>query len=176
MNNGIGQEKRNSQHVFLPFDDRNYLLNLTPRGLCQEFSKNASNAFILLAKGLLGISDVTKIHQSQFLINIVSVLYSTVSKVINRKATGYALLLTTAARDGGLREDSIKFFSILVHPRTSQKDDKEVLASGWNTELRKQLDNEREHFVKIKVAEKFSLVGGVGVWSWIYCENNVTLT
>ena len=134
--------------------DRNYLLNLTPRGLCQEFSKNASNAFILLAKGLLGISDVTKIHQSQFLINIVSVLYSTVSKVINRKATGYALLLTTAARDGGLREDSIKFFSILVHPRTSQKYDKEVLASGWNTELRKQLDNEREHFVKIKVAEK----------------------
>ena len=133
--------------------DRNYLLNLTPRSLCEEFSKNASNAFILLAKGLLGISDVTKVHQSQFLINIVSVLYSTLSKVINRKATGYALLLTTAARDGGLREDSIKLFSILVHPRTSQKYDKEVLASGWNTKLKKQLDKEREHFEKIKVAE-----------------------
>ena len=48
-------------------------------------------------------------------------MYSTVSKIINRKATGYALLMTTAVRDGGLREDTIKLFSMLVHPRTSKK-------------------------------------------------------
>ena len=134
--------------------DRNYLLTLTPRGLCEEFSQNAFNAFTLLAKGLLGISDVTEVHQSQFLLHIFSVIYSTVAKVINRKATGYALLLTTAARDGGLREDSIKLLSILVHPRTSQKYDKEVLAPGWNAKLKKQLNFEREHFKKIKIAEE----------------------
>ena len=102
-------------------NDREYLLSLTPRNLCEEFKTNSPHAFLLLVQGLLGISNPEDIFESQFLLNNVCFMYSTVSKIINRKATGYALLMTTAVRDGGLREDTIKLFSMLVHPRTSQK-------------------------------------------------------
>ena len=105
--------------------DRKYLLSLTPRGLCEEFHEFAKPAFLLLVHGLLGVSQPEDIFESQHLLNISSLIYSTVSKTINQKASGYALLLTTAARDGGLREDSLRLFSsVMVHPRTSQKFDK----------------------------------------------------
>ena len=58
-------------------------------------------------------------------------------------------MMTNAVRDGGLREDSTKLFSMLVHPRTSQKYDKEVLAKGWDQPLQAALDSEREHFKKL---------------------------
>ena len=134
--------------------DRNYLLSLTPRALCEEFCHNSNSAFVLLLKGMLGISNVDDIFESQYLLNIVSVIYSSVSKVICRTATGYALLLTTAARDGGLREDSIKLFCILVHPRTSQKYDREVLAPGWDSDLKKSFVEEKDFFEKIRTAEQ----------------------
>ena len=84
--------------------DRNYLLSLTPRALCEEFAANSSPAFDLLIQGLLGISDRKKVFESQYLLNIITLIYSTIGKLLNRQATGYALLLTTTARDGGLRE------------------------------------------------------------------------
>ena len=133
--------------------DRNYLLSLTPEGLCQEFQENSFPAFRLLVHGLLGVSNQADVFDSQFLQNNVCLLYSTISKIINRTATGYALLLTTAARDGGLREDSIKLFSILVHPRTSQKYDKEVLAVGWDVNLNEHLKTEKKHFEKQRETE-----------------------
>ena len=130
-------------------NDREYLLSLTPRNLCEEFKTNSPRAFLLLVQGLLGISNPEDIFESQFLLNNVCFMYSTVSKIINRKATGYALLMTTAVRDGGLREDTIKLFSMLVHPRTSQKYDKDVLAKGWDQPLKTKLQSEREHFRKL---------------------------
>ena len=81
-----------------------------------------------------------------YLINTIAMLYSTVAKVINRKASGYGLLMTTVARDGGLREDSLKLFPGLCHPRTSQKCDRSVLAHGWNEKLQACLKKERDHF------------------------------
>ena len=127
--------------------DRKYLLSLTPRGLCEEFREIANPAFLLLVRGLLGVSEPEDIFESQYLLNVSSLIYSTVSKTINNKASGYALLLTTAARDGGLREDSLRLFSsILVHPRTSQKYDKSVLSAGWNTKMVECLKKEKDHF------------------------------
>ena len=61
-------------------------------------------------------------------------------KLINRKATGYALLLTTAARDGGLRENTLKLHCCMVHPRTSQKYDKKVRGEGWDNQLKEMED------------------------------------
>ena len=127
--------------------DRQYLLSLTPRGLCDEFHESAKPAFLLLVHGLLGVSQPEDIFESQHLLNISSLIYSTVSKTINQRASGYALLLTTAARDGGLREDSLRLFSsIMVHPRTSQKFDKSVLAAGWDTKMVECLKEEESHF------------------------------
>ena len=131
---------------------RNYLLSLTPKLLCEEFRKNSSPAFHLLVTGLLGITDSSVVFENQYLLNNIVFIYSTISKVINRKATGYALLLTNAVRDGGLREDSIKIFSMLVHPRTSQKYDREVLAKDWNKPLEMTMQAEREHFKNIHEA------------------------
>ena len=116
--------------------DRTYLLSLTPKKLCEEFQENSDPSFQLLLNGLLGISDPAIIFESQYLLNTVALVYSTVAKVINRNATGYALLLTTSARDGGLREDSLGMFSCMVHVRTSQKYDKETLANGWDQGLK----------------------------------------
>ena len=140
----LGEKKR----------DRHYLLSLTPRLLCEEFRDLSKHAFDLLVRGLLGLSNPEEIFDSHHLLNTVSLVYSTVAKTINRQATGYALLLTTAARDGGLREDSIQVFSAcLVHPRTSQKFDKSVLSVGWDTNLVDSLQEERSHFEEQKKAE-----------------------
>ena len=130
-------------------NDRQYLLSLTPRNLVGEFKKNSFPAFRLLVQGLLGIADPEAVFDSQYLLNNVCFVYSSLSKVINRKASGYALLMTSAVRDGGLREDSIKLFSVLVHPRTSQKYDKNVLSQGWDQPLQATLKSEREHFQKL---------------------------
>ena len=133
--------------------DRKYLLSLTPSNLCKEFQSHSRPSFHLLVRGLLGISHQDDIFGSQFLMNNVALIYSTISKILNRNATGYALLLTTAARDGGLREDSLRLFAQLCHPRTSQKFDKSVLAVGWDTELKESLKREQDHFKAVKEAE-----------------------
>lgn len=59
------------------------------------------------------------------------------------------------ARDGGLREDSLKLLSGLCHPRTSQKYDSSVLSSGWNEKLQVCLKIERDHFEKEKKVEAY---------------------
>ena len=133
--------------------DRNYLLSLNPRSLCEEFQENSSIAFLLVVQGLLGVSNPDEVYDSAVLLNIITLVYSTVGKIINRKASGYGLLLTTAARDGGLREDTIKLFCCCLHPRTSQKYDKEVLGEGWDTELKETLKMEKDHFEKQQLAE-----------------------
>ena len=126
--------------------NRRYLLSLTPKTLCEEFRELCYPAFELLIRGLLGLADPEDIFTSPHLLNTVSLLYSTVGKTINRQASGYAMLLTGAARDGGLREDTIRIFSCLVHPRTSQKYDKSVLSIGWNDKLMESLQEEGSHF------------------------------
>ena len=128
--------------------DRNYLLTLTPRGLCEELQRNSSSAFLLIVRGLLGISCPDEVFESELLLNTITLVYSTVGKLINRKATGYALLLTTAARDGGLREDTIKLLCCMVTSRTSQRYDKEVMAEGWDTAFKETLKIEKDHFEK----------------------------
>ena len=133
--------------------NRAYLLSLSPRNICEEFKTLSSASFRLLVHGLLGISDLNQIFESQFLLNNVCLLYSTIGKIINRNATGYALLLTTVARDGGLREDSLRIFSFLVHPRTSQKYDRSVLASDWDAKLNEHLKQEKIHFEAMKEVE-----------------------
>ena len=131
---------------------RTFLLSISPSLLCQEFQSNSSQAFLLLAQGLLDISDPESIFDNQFLLNNVCFLYSTIAKVINRKATNYALLMTNAVRDGGLREDSIKLFPMFVHPRTSQKYDREILAKDWDKPLQDALQAEKEYFIKLQNA------------------------
>ena len=133
--------------------DRGFLLSLTPRALCDEFRENCNDSFELLVHGLLGITNQEDIFASQFLLNNISLLYSTIGKIQDRRAIGYALLLTTMARDGGLREDSLKLFSSMVHPRTSQKYDKSILAVGWDSALKVALKVEKDHFEAQKKAE-----------------------
>ena len=135
-------------------NDRRFLLSLSPKTLCQEFQQNSPRAFFHLVQGILGISDPESVFENQFLLNNICLVYSTLSKVINRKAVSYALLLTTAARDGGMREDSIKLFPMLVHPRTSQKYDKDTLAKDWDKPLTETLQAERAHFEAINEALK----------------------
>ena len=83
----------------------------------------------------------------------MALVFGTIAKAVNKKASGYGILLTTAARDGGLREDSLGLLACLVHSRTSQKYDKKILAAGWNDALKEALINEKLHFEKIKEAE-----------------------
>ena len=130
-------------------DTRDYLLSLTPQKLCREFHSNSKDAFHLLVCGLLGVANPETVFNSQHLVNNIAMVYSTVAKVINRKATGYGLLMATVARDGGLREDSLKLFPELCHPRTSQKYDSSVLAHGWNEKLQACLKKERDHFEEV---------------------------
>ena len=63
-------------------------------------------------------------------------------------------------RDGGLHEDSIKLFSMLVHPRTSQKYDRGVLSKDWDLPLATTLQAEKEHFSNLHEAlqNKSSLI------------------
>ena len=79
-------------------------------------------------------------------------MISLAARLTNRKSTGFALLLTNAARDGGLREDTIKLLPTLLHPRTSQKHDRTVLAKDWDASLQQCLKDEKAHFEKIMEA------------------------
>ena len=88
--------------------------------------------------------------ESEYLMNTVALLYSVAAKLANRQATGYAILQTTAARDGGMREDTIKLMCNMVHPRTSQKYDKKTLAKDWNLDVQNCMENELAHFEAIK--------------------------
>ena len=135
------------------YKDRNYLLQLTPRDICKEFQQNANSAFHLLVRGLLGLTNVEEIFESQVLQNRVCLVFSIVSQCVNRKAVAYALLLTSSLRDGGLREDSLKLLSCLVHPRTSQKYERSVLARDWDAPRKEALKLEKDHFLKIRQAE-----------------------
>ena len=134
--------------------DRNYLLSINPSSMCKEFSENSPSAYQLLVQGLIGVSDMESISENKHLKNNISLIYSTLSKLVNRKATGFALVQTAAARDGGLREDSIKLFSNFCHPRTMQRYDSEVLAKNWDKELKKTLANEFSHFEALREAEE----------------------
>ena len=81
--------------------DRKYLLFITSRSLCEELRSNSAFTFQLITQGRLGVSNLKDIFDSQHLLICISLIYSTVSKTISRKATAYALLLTTVACDGG---------------------------------------------------------------------------
>ena len=145
--------KSNKSKLTATKSDRNYLLTLTPKSLCEEFANNSKAAFDLVIQGLFGISSHKIIFESQYLLNCLTFIYSIVARVVNRNATGYALLLTTTARDGGLREDSLNLFSCMVHPRTSQKYDKETLSQGWDMKLQESLKIEEDHFAAQKEVE-----------------------
>ena len=135
--------------------DRKYLLSIGPQSICQEFAANAPAAYQLLVQGLIGVnSELDSIHEKTHLRNNIALLYSTISKLINRKASGYSLLQTAIARDGGLREDSIKLFPNLSHPRTMQRYDAEVLAKNWDESLRLALAEELRAFENLREAEK----------------------
>ena len=133
--------------------DRRYLLSLSPRVLCEELRDLAPQAYHVLVMGLLGVSDPAEVLESKHLTNNLAMLFSTIAKTINRKASGYGLLLTAIARDGGLREDSLKLLCNLCHPRTAQKYDKVVLANGWDTKLKEVLSSESLHFQELRNAE-----------------------
>ena len=135
-------------------NDRNYLLSLTPAILCEELKANANPCFQLLTRGLLGHSNPDDVFQSHHNTNVLALMFSTAAKTINRLCTGFALQLTTAARDGGLREDSVKLLPCFVHPRTSQKYDAKVLANGWDDARQACLQEEQNHFHDIQAASK----------------------
>ena len=99
------------------------------------------------------MSDFDAISDNQHLTNIIAMVYSTVAKSMNRKATGYGLLLSTVARDGGMREDSMKIFCNLCHPRTAQKYDAEVLSKDWDAKLKAVLVEESTHLQELRAAE-----------------------
>ena len=84
--------------------------------------------------------------------NTVAPIYSTSAKLTNRKSAGIALALTTAARDGGMREDTLKLLACLVHPRTSQKYDKDTLSKDWDNPRIKCLELEMTHHKSLKNA------------------------
>ena len=98
---------------------RDYLLSLEPRGLCEEFHSKCPIAFRLLVEGIIGITDFEKIYSSQYLMNNICEVYSTLAKLVNKNADGYGLLLTTCARDGGLRDRAFFYFCILQRVKAS---------------------------------------------------------
>ena len=44
---------------------KEYLMTLTPENLCKELEDSCPQAFKTIASGFLGISDVSKLYQSQ---------------------------------------------------------------------------------------------------------------
>ena len=147
--------KKSLKHSVLTANKKNrqYLLSLTPRILCEELRDLAPQAYQVLVKGLLGVSDPNIVLENHHLTNVLAMLFSTIAKSVNRKASGYGLLLTAVARDGGMREDSIKLLCNLCHPRTAQKYDKEVLSKGWNDNLQDVLEMESLRFHELRRAE-----------------------
>ena len=125
--------------------DRNYLLSLNPHDLCKEFQEGCPEAFDIVTKVLLGLSRPEEIFESQYLKNNICSIYSQLARMLNRNASGYALYMGVIARDGGLREDSIKVFPQISHPRTLQKYD-HVLAKNAKDPLNEKLSNEKLHF------------------------------
>ena len=114
--------------------NREYLLSLTPEKICKELRDSSPDVFSILV-GLLGIRDTSTIMEKQTILNVLALIHSTISKVVNEKACGFALAQASNARDGGMREDSIKLCANYVHPRTIQKYEKYVLAKDWNAKL-----------------------------------------
>ena len=119
---------------------------MTPRVICEELKANARPCFDLLINGFLGLTDPEEVFDSPHLQNNVASIISLGARLANRKSTGFALQLTTAARDGGLREDTIKLLPSLLHPRTSQKHDSTVMAKDWDASFQQCLKEERSHF------------------------------
>ena len=102
--------------------DKDHLFKLTPTYLCNEFKEKAPQMFHIVCNLL--DNEENDIESDSNLRNIVAMICSLFARHLNRKASAYAQLLTSVARDGGLREDSIKLLSNLSHPRTLQKFDK----------------------------------------------------
>ena len=50
-------------------NDRQFLLSLSPKSLCQEFQQNSPHTFLHLVTGILGISDPNSVFENQFLLN-----------------------------------------------------------------------------------------------------------
>ena len=133
---------------------RDYLFSLTPHALLEEMRETTPEILQLIATGLLGIVDLDSIEEEQDKLNILAMIYGTASKSVNQKATGYCLRLTTIARDGGLREDSLKLLSFLCSPRTAQRYDKNVLGGAdWNSKLLNALQSERKQFEELREAK-----------------------
>ena len=128
--------------------DRNYLLGISPLELCREFKRDSEDAFSVVTQILLGINKEEEIFNSQYLLNNLCALYSIIARILNRNATGYSLLLGVMARDGGLREESLKIFPQFSHVRTLQKYDL-VLAKDAKAPLMEKLKIEREFYNKV---------------------------
>ena len=126
--------------------NKDYLLSLSPQKLCVEWMENAPQSFHLIS-GLLG-STKESLFENQGHMNTLATTYSDIARKLNRKASGWSLYLTTLARHGGLREDSIKLICCMSHPRTSQKYDRHVLAKDWDSGIRNALALEESHFKK----------------------------
>ena len=109
-------------------------------------------SFNIVIKVLLGIKDAEDVFKSQFLLNNICAIYSTVARILNRNATGYSLLLGVMARDGGLREESLKIFPQFCHVRTLQRYDR-VLEMNSKDSLIQKLDAEKRFHVNLKNAK-----------------------
>ena len=129
--------------------DRNYLLSVTPRSVCEVFKTNAPDAFNLLVSGLMGVNDVETLNDNNFQMNRVALILSTVANQIDRNATRYSMVQTSAARDGGLREDSLKLFANFCYPTTMQSYDRRTLAKDWDRDLKEAMEEERQHFLAL---------------------------
>ena len=94
-------------------------------------------------------------YENNKLLNVVAMLFSTAAKKVNRNATAYALQLTLTARDGGMREDSVKVLgSSLCSPRTAQRYDIDVLSKDWNFNSKQALLQEALHFSELHEMEQ----------------------
>ena len=125
-------------------NDRNYLLSLNPHDLCREFQEGCQEGFGIVTQVLFGIENPEQVFQNQHVMNNLCLIYSTIARMHNRHASGYALYLGAVARDGGLREESLKLFPQFCHPRTLQKYD-HVLAKHSKTPLEEKLKDEKQH-------------------------------
>ena len=132
--------------------NRDYLLSLTPHRLCQELEELSPDSSKLLL-GLLGVSDMSVVLESKHLQNMVALLYSCIAKTMNKQACGFAILQTSNARDGGMREDSLKLNPNFVAPRTVQRYDKEVLSKDWDRNLQELRKKEERGFKALRDAE-----------------------
>ena len=147
----IGQSSRSDlklslKHSKLKVDknDRNYLLGLNPHDICREFQEGWKEGFGIVTQVLFGMEDPEQVFQNPHLMNNLALIYSSIARMHNRSASGYALYLGAVARDGGLREESIKLFPQFCHPRTLQKYD-HVLAKHSRAPLEEKLRDEKQH-------------------------------